>query len=132
MTRSALFSALLFVSCLPAAGRADPSLECSLSNGSQVEIGDCVAKTEASVNATIDVALGFARASAEELDAATGRQGAVPALEAAQVAWADYRDAQCEFVGSTFGGGSGTGIAILSCRIDLGRARVAELMKFAQ
>lgn len=132
MTRTALFPALISVVFLPAAALADPSLECSLGNGSQVEIGNCVAKTEASVNATIDVALGFARASAEELDATTGRAGAVPALDAAQTAWAAYRDAQCEYVGSTFGGGSGTGIAIQSCRIELGRERVAELMKLVQ
>jgi len=114
------------------AARADPSFECGIGSGSQVEIADCVAETEATVDKALELALGFARKAAEELDGATGRVVAVPALESGQAAWSTYRDQHCEFVGATFGGGSGTGIAIRSCRVKLGRARVDELMKYAQ
>ncbi len=69
--------------------------------------------------------------AAKALDAETGRPGTVAALEAGQKAWAAYRDDHCAYVGATFGGGSGTGIAIRSCRIDLGRARTDQLMRFA-
>jgi uncharacterized protein YecT (DUF1311 family) len=110
------------------AALADPASECGVDLGSQVEIGDCVAATEKRVDASLASVLGFATEAAKELDGVTGRAAAVPALEASQAAWSAYRDAQCEYVGSTFGGGSGTGIAISSCRIELGRAREAALM----
>ncbi len=76
--------------------------------------------------------LGFVTASAQELDTVTGRKVAVPALEAGQAAWVAYRDLHCEFVGATFGGGSGTGAAIRGCRIELGRARADALLEFTQ
>ncbi|MGR3661813.1 MAG: lysozyme inhibitor LprI family protein [Paracoccaceae bacterium] len=107
---------------------ADPSSECGISNASQVDIADCVQAIEKSVDKVVDMALGYAMESAQELDATTGRDDAVPALTASQKTWGAFRDAQCDFVGSTFGGGSGTGIAISSCRIELGRQREASLM----
>jgi uncharacterized protein YecT (DUF1311 family) len=128
-THFATLSALLLA---PALAAADPSLECNTGASSQVEIGACVAETATRVDAALDAALGFAMTSATDLDEVTGREVAVPALEAAQAAWVAYRDAQCEFAGATFGGGSGTGIAIASCRIELGRARVAELFRYLQ
>jgi uncharacterized protein YecT (DUF1311 family) len=109
------------------AALADPASECGVDLGSQVEIGDCVAATEQRVETSLATMLGFATEAAKELDGVTGRAVSAPALEAAQAAWSAYRDAQCEYVGATFGGGSGTGIAISSCRIELGRAREAEL-----
>jgi uncharacterized protein YecT (DUF1311 family) len=117
---------------VPSIAAADPALECNTGASSQVEIGECVAETEARVDAAVEAAYGFAMTSATDLDEVTGREVAVPALEAAQAAWTAYRDAQCEFAGATFGGGSGTGIAIRSCRVDLGRARVTELFRYLQ
>jgi len=116
----------------PCWAHADPALECGLDNGSQVEIGNCVADMERRVDHAIAVTLGFTRDASARLDEATGRSVAVPALEAGQAAWSAYRDAHCEFVGATFGGGSGTGIAIRACRVELGRARADELMKYAR
>lgn len=115
---------------LPFAALADPTLECT-DAGSQVEIGSCVSDMEARVNAAIESSYSFAMASAKELDEVTGRVVAQPALERAQSAWVAFRDAQCEAVGASYGGGSGTGIAITSCRINLGRARVDELLRYA-
>jgi len=109
------------------AALADPASECGVDLGSLVEIGDCVAATERRVEASLATMLGFATEAATELDGVTGRAVSIPALEASQAAWSAWRDAQCDYVGSTFGGGSGTGIAISSCRIALGRAREAEL-----
>ena len=54
---------------------ADPLLECS-DAGSQVEVGECVAKDEERVEAALAAALGFAMDAAEELDKATGRSAA--------------------------------------------------------
>ncbi len=114
----------------PCAVLADPTLECT-DAGSQVEIGSCVSDMEVRVDAAVASSYAFAAEAAQELDEVTGRVVAVPALEASQNAWMAYRDAQCEAVGASFGGGSGTGIAITACRVDLGRARVDELLRYA-
>ena len=127
--RSLAIAAILGIG-LPGAGLADPATECG--GGSQVEIGACVAETLVRVDATVEIYLGFAMRSAEELDSVTGRTVAAPALEAAQAAWEAYREAHCDFVGATFGGGSGTGIGIDSCRIELGRDRAETLMRYAR
>ncbi len=115
---------------VPVVAFADPSLECSDAS-SQVEIGACVSQMEEGVNDALDAAFGFAMDAAKELDEVTGRTVAQPALEASQTAWSGYRDAQCEAVGASFGGGSGTGIGITSCRVELGRLRVDELLQYA-
>ncbi|WP_420585899.1 lysozyme inhibitor LprI family protein [Ruegeria sp.] len=117
--------------CLvPMSAIADPTLECADAH-SQVEIGACVSDMEERVNMALDAAYGFAVESAKELDEVTGRLVAQPALETAQNAWVAYRDAQCEAVGASYGGGSGTGIGITACRVQLGRARVDELLRYA-
>ncbi|OSQ42683.1 lysozyme inhibitor LprI family protein [Marivita geojedonensis] len=121
---------LVLALCVPSGVFADPATECG--GSSQVEIGACVAETLQRVDATVDIYLGFAMRSAEELDSVTGRAVTVPALEAAQAAWSAYRDAHCDYVGATFGGGSGTGIGIDSCKIELGRDRAKELMRYVQ
>ncbi|MCH8167628.1 MAG: DUF1311 domain-containing protein [Proteobacteria bacterium] len=105
-------------------------MECANQSGNQVEIGACLADIEKNVDAALEVALGFAMESAKELDTVTERKVVVAALEAGQAAWSAYRDRHCEYAGSTFGGGSGTGIAIRGCRIELARARTGALMKF--
>ncbi|MCI5109544.1 MAG: DUF1311 domain-containing protein [Marivita sp.] len=123
-------SALCLIVCGAGLALADPATECG--GSSQVEIGACVADTLARVDATVEIYLGFAQSSADELDGITGRVVTAPALEAAQAAWSAYRDAHCDYVGATFGGGSGTGIAIDACKVELGRARAAELMRYIQ
>jgi uncharacterized protein YecT (DUF1311 family) len=129
-TMRVLAATLFLLTCLPSIVLADPATECG--GGSQIEIGSCVADTLQRVDATVDIYLGFAVRSAAELDEVTGRTTAVPALEAAQAAWSTYRDEHCGYVGATFGGGSGTGIGINSCRVELGRSRAADLMRYAQ
>ena len=130
MTLKNAISFVVAVCCFPLASLADPATECG--GSSQVEIGACVSDTLLRVDTSVDIYLGLAMRAAIELDLATGRTRAVPALESAQAAWSAYRDAQCEYVGSTFGGGSGTGIAVNSCRILLGRDRKEELVRYLQ
>ncbi len=84
------------------------------------------------VTASLDFAFKTAMSAATELDNVTGRKDAEPALLSGQEAWINYRDTHCDYVGVTYGGGSGTGIAVISCKIELGRSRVAELMMFAE
>jgi uncharacterized protein YecT (DUF1311 family) len=120
-----VFPAILALA--PHVALADPTLECS--GGSQVEISACVSEMKTRVDGAVQTALDIARAGAQSLDDATGRKQAGPALEAAQEAWSSYRDAQCALVGASFGGGSGTSIAITSCHVELGRLRVTELLR---
>ncbi len=109
--------------------KADPYMECSIQNESQVETGQCLSVVEKNANAALEEIFNIAMGPATELDNVTGRDVAVPSLKIGQNAWLEYRDKHCEYVGATFGGGSGTGIAILSCRIELARERSDELMK---
>jgi uncharacterized protein YecT (DUF1311 family) len=103
---------------------ADPSLECSLTSGSQVETGNCLAAVETTTAEALSVVLGFAEDAAKELDDVTGRAVTLPALQASQTAWEAWRKEECDYAGALFGGGSGTGIAIQSCRISLTRDRI--------
>ncbi|MDA5093402.1 DUF1311 domain-containing protein [Aliiroseovarius sp. KMU-50] len=121
-------AALIIFFSAPHIIMADPASECG--GSSQVEIGRCVADTLQRVDATVDMYLGFAMSTAREYDQSIGRSVAEPALEAAQAAWSDFRDAHCDYVGTTFGGGSGRGIGINSCRIVLGRDRADVLMRY--
>ena len=63
------------------------------------------------------------------LDEITERTADEPAPERSHPGRAARRDARCDHVGVTFGGGSITVIAIRSCRIEPGRARAAALMR---
>ncbi len=87
----------------------------------------CYVLAEAAADDALAAALLRARASAGTLDQTLGRASALPALEAAQSAWLAYREAECSYVGATFGGGSGTAAGVLGCLIELTRARSAEL-----
>ncbi len=111
---------------------ADPVLECSGGAESQVEIGECLARTEAAADRAMAAALEIAHAAAGEVDAATGRAEVRPALDTAQDAFLAYRDRHCEAVGAGFGGGSGTGIAIRGCRIGMTRERTDALVRFGR
>jgi uncharacterized protein YecT (DUF1311 family) len=76
----------------------------------------------------LDAAMKFAH----EIDTSTGETTAVPALEASQTAWLAYRDAQCAFLATTFGGGPGTDMAVGACKMNLGEDRARELAEFVR
>lgn len=128
--RSPIFAVLTLFA--PGVAFADPQAACSIDASNQIEIGDCLTDAERIANATVALALDLALNAASELDEATGRASALPALNAGQAGWVAYRDQHCDFVGATYGGGSGTGIAIKSCRIALTRARADDLMRYTQ
>lgn len=121
-----LVMAMAAILLAPFGANADPSMECDGTN--QVEIRECLDETLARADAAVDEAFSFALAAAAETDEVTGRASVVPALYDSQSAWEAFRESQCDYVGSTYGGGSGTGIAILACRITEARARTTELM----
>lgn len=117
---------------IPGSAFADPQSECSVDASTQINIGVCLSAAETVADATVTSALDFAMQAAQELDEVTQRKSSVPALKAGQDGWLAYRDQHCVFVGTTYGGGSGTGIAIQSCRVALARARADELMRYVQ
>jgi uncharacterized protein YecT (DUF1311 family) len=127
-----LISAALLLWAMTGASSADPAMDCGATAGSQVEIADCLAKTEAAADQAMATALQIARDAAGEVDTATGRAEARPALDAAQAAFLGFRDSQCAAVGAMFGGGSGTGIAIRGCRIEMTRDRTGALVRFGR
>lgn len=117
---------LAVVACAWASSAAaSADLECE--GSSQIEIRSCVADMEKRVEQALQLIVQQAEAQATELDDITGRVVALPALKAAQSSWEQYRDTECDYAGALFGGGSGTGIAIHACRIELTRARMRVL-----
>ncbi|MFV1528862.1 MULTISPECIES: lysozyme inhibitor LprI family protein [unclassified Phaeobacter] len=116
---------------LPLPVLADPAMECS-GAVSQVDLRSCLEADENRANMALSQAFDYARNTMAELDDTTGRPAAIPALEAGQASWETFRGDHCAFVGETFAGGSGTGIAVLSCRIGLTRDRVDALMDYAR
>jgi uncharacterized protein YecT (DUF1311 family) len=115
---------------IPTAGLSQPSLECSFEESSQIEISECLETTRERVELAMELVLGYARDAAFDLDEITGREVALPALEASQDAWLAFREKACAFKGAQSGGGSGTGIAIRSCEIEMTRARTRDLYGF--
>ena len=118
----------IFVLAFIVPAAADTSMECGVQVSSQVEVASCVQAQARVVDLVLDQTLGFARDAAAELDDVTGREVALPALEEAQAAWAAYRDAQCRYSATLFGGGSGAGIAEGACHVAITRERIAQLM----
>ena len=111
---------------------ADPMSECWVGNGKQ-EAELCLGAVEDKANAALDDILRRAMDAANKFDDQTApRRDVVPALNAAQEAWTKYRDKHCEYVEANWGGGSGTGMAISNCRIELARKRFDELTEFIQ
>ena len=132
MKKSGLVLSILGSLFTTSLAQADPASECGNKVSSQVALSNCLVEVATNVNATIKDALEYATYTAKELDQVTTRSEAVPALTQSQDSWAAYREAHCNFVGSMFGGGSGTGIAIQNCRIQLGRLRATELMSYSE
>lgn len=109
MIRISIMAALVLAA---GPGAASPDLECE--GSSQIEIRDCVAETEMRADQAMQFSLQQAEARATELDDITGRAVALPALQAAQSAWEAYRDAECDYAGTLFGGAPERELAFLS------------------
>ncbi len=106
---------------------AGPVEECQKITANEVETGQCLQDTLTTVNAVVDSTLANAQASADELDAVTGRPVARPALDKAQSAWSDFRTINCLVPAAMAAGASGSGNFTAACQIDMGRARATEL-----
>ena len=65
---------------------------------------------------------------ARDIDVATGRGTAAPALAKSMRAFSDYRKAQCDFVRAMYAPSTGADQAQLGCVVDLTRRRVRDLI----
>ncbi|MFY0308593.1 lysozyme inhibitor LprI family protein [Leisingera sp. D0M16] len=120
----------LAVALLALPAHANPALECG--DGSQEEVGTCVADDEEGVEAALNNALEAAMVAAAEIDAGNGNSDAVAALKGGQTAWEAYRVAHCSFAGAAHPVREDAGIATRACWTTLGRARVAELVRYSR
>lgn len=66
-------------------------------------------------------------ANARDLDRIQKRKGAAKAFEESNKAFARYLDAECKWVEASYGAGTGSGDAILACRINLMKMRAGSL-----
>jgi len=107
--------------------QANPVAECQAVTSNQIETGQCLQDTLNTVESVMRVALQSAQAKADSIDQVTGRPNARQTLEQSQVAWAAFRDSDCQVPGALAAGGSGSGQFVVGCQIDLTRARTREL-----
>ena len=116
----------------PALAQAAPTLEsiemnrkaCQDKAESQVEMSDCEAKT------TI-VAEKLLTSAYKQKISDSGSAKVKAALVKAQRAWITFRDADCvDYVGSSFEGGNGAGLAIETCLNDRRLTRIQQLQSF--
>lgn len=120
----------LAVALLALPAHANPALECG--GGSQEEVGSCVADDEEGVEAALFNALEAAMVAAAERDNINGGTAVEAALMQSQTAWEAFRTAHCAFAGEAHDVREDAGIATRACWTTLGRARVAELVRFAR
>jgi len=123
-------SACLAIALLAPPALANPALECG--EGSQEEIGSCVADDEEGVEAALFNALEAAMITAAERDNINGGTAIEAALMESQTAWEAFRVAHCAFTGEAHEVREDAGIATRACWTTLGRARVEELVRFSQ
>ncbi|MEW2911896.1 lysozyme inhibitor LprI family protein [Leisingera sp. JC11] len=130
-----LNSAFLPIPCLAVVlfalpAQANPALECG--EGSQEEVGSCVAEDEEGVEAALFNALEAAMVTAAERDNNRGGTETEAALMASQTAWEAFRAAHCSYIGAAHPVPEDAGIATRACWTTLGRERVDELVRMSQ
>ena len=114
---------LLLTTSAAAAGALD---ECLIRND-PTAVTRCLVDLEKQAQANLVKAEGDAGKRARDIDTATGRAPAAPALAKSMRAFTEYRKAQCDFVRAMYSAGTGGEQAQLGCMIDLTRRRVREL-----
>lgn len=116
---------------LSAGAAAGPIDECSALTASRVETSACLKQRANGVDKALASIMSRAREGAKRLEAeADAAAGALKRLEESAAAFKAYRKAACdEAIPPMFAGGTGTGDAVLACRIRLGRERIEALRR---
>jgi uncharacterized protein YecT (DUF1311 family) len=110
---------------------ASPVGECQAATSNQIETSQCLRDTLGAAEQVLGIALSSAQEKADSIDQITGRSGARSALDQSEALWLQFRDSNCAVPGAFAAGGSGSGQFIISCQIDMTRARSAALEALA-
>ena len=106
---------------------ADALAECYRSADNRLEVQACLKKELAETEKFYDDIVDRVLANARDLDRIQKRKGAAKAFEESNKAFARYLDAECKRVEESYGSGTGSGDAILACRINLMKMRAGSL-----
>ncbi|SDZ04584.1 Uncharacterized conserved protein YecT, DUF1311 family [Jannaschia faecimaris] len=111
-------------SASPSTCVGDEAAACSAQTGSNVGYGFCLRAEltfwDAELNRVYGVLIDLTEAQDAELKSyGSAAPAMTPALRAAQRAWIAWRDAQCDFIRTTFGGGTGGNPAATDCLMRL-------------
>ena len=117
--------ALLLLSCaVPAtAGALD---EC-MAKGDSAAVMLCLQQEETATEISLRQAEAVVARKVHDLETVARDAEPRAAYDRAAIAFRQYRDAQCGFVKSMYGSGTGAAQAQVACRIDLTRRRIREL-----
>ena len=119
--------AIAILTALTACTATAGALEECLGRGDQAAATRCLVDLEKEAQASLNKAEGDAGRRARDIDVATGRSSAAPALAKSMRGFADYKKTQCDFVRAMYASGNGAEQAQLGCIVDLTRRRVREL-----
>ena len=119
--------AIAILTALTACTATAGALEECVARGDQAAITRCLVDLEKEAQASLNKAEGDAGKRARDIDVATGRSSAAPALAKSMRGFAEYRKTQCDFVRAMYASGNGAEQAQLGCMVDLMRRRVREL-----
>ncbi len=100
--------------------------ECKL-RGDRATVEQCLLAADRDAREQLNKVEGETARLARELDAATGRALAAPALARAMRAFGDYRKAHCEFERTMYADPTRADQAQLACMVDVTRRRVRDL-----
>ena len=95
--------------------------------GDQTAVTRCLLDNEKEAQASLVKAEGDAGRKARDIDTATGRSSAAPALAKSMRAFSEYRKAQCDYVRAMAANAPAADQAQMGCVIDITRRRVREL-----
>lgn len=132
--RHIYFGLLLSIALgLLGAGQATAqSAKCDLAQTTASMVA-CLDKQYVAADAVLNAAYKSAMAQMKSIDESLPKseRGAQDALRGAQRAWITMRDGTCAAAGFNWVGGSGQGIAIMSCMLTETQARSAALAELA-
>jgi len=100
--------------------------ECNL-RGDQASVTKCLLDADRDAQEQLNKVEGELARKARDLDTATGRSLAAPALARSMREFGNYRKAQCDFVRAMQASGRRADQAQLGCMVDMTRRRVRDL-----
>jgi uncharacterized protein YecT (DUF1311 family) len=123
----------LFGAGLAAGQAAAQNANCDLAQDT-MSMAACLDKQYAAADAVLNAAYKSAMAQMKSIDESLPKseRGAQDALRSAQRAWIAVRDGTCAAEGFNWVGGSGQGIAVMSCMLDETEARSEVLARLVR